>query len=150
MIDWWGPILARVLLGSEGVGLTLIDSAAGRVRLPGLGRPRVRKGDAAHRRRRQARELPAGATGLVCFSGVRTLRLLQGAREDRRAHPAAGLADLRRHRPRRRRRLAFLTDRQDDMIISGGVNVYPQEIEAAMLGGAWAYGNAPSSASGNT
>ena len=27
----------------------------------------------------------------------------------------------------------FLTDRLDDMIISGGVNIYPQEIEAAML-----------------
>ena len=27
----------------------------------------------------------------------------------------------------------YLTDRQDDMIISGGVNVYPQEIEAAIL-----------------
>lgn len=33
----------------------------------------------------------------------------------------------------------FLTDRQDDMIISGGVNVYPQEIEAVIgaVDGVW-------------
>ncbi len=30
----------------------------------------------------------------------------------------------------------YLTDRQDDMIISGGVNIYPQEIEAAIRGAA--------------
>ena len=27
----------------------------------------------------------------------------------------------------------YLTDRMDDMIISGGVNIYPQEIESAIM-----------------
>jgi fatty-acyl-CoA synthase len=54
MIDWWGPILLEYYSGSEGVGLTLIDSTRrSRIRARWAGAARAR----AHRRRDGA-ELP--------------------------------------------------------------------------------------------
>src|SRR5207302_9310507 len=68
MIDWWGPIVLEYYSGSEGVGLTLIDSAEALAHPGSVGR--ARKGivhivDAA------GHELPVGETGVVYFSGVK-------------------------------------------------------------------------------
>ena len=67
MIDWWGPILLEYYSGSEGVGLTLIDSAEALAPPGSVGR--ARKG-VLHIVDEAGDELPPGATGLVCFSGV--------------------------------------------------------------------------------
>jgi long-chain acyl-CoA synthetase len=136
MIDWWGPILVEYYAGSEGVGLALIDSVEAMQRPGSVGR--ARKGvlhivdDAGH-------DLPAGRTGLVCFSGVppfayhkapekTAARTLSGGRQ---TLGDIGHVDADGY--------LYLTDRADDMIISGGVNVYPQEIEAAIraVPGVW-------------
>ena len=45
---------------------------------------------------------------------------------------SARLPDRRRHRLPRRRGLLYICDRKKDMIISGGMNIYPAEIEAAL------------------
>ena len=62
-------------------------------------------------------------------AGVR--RLLQAVRQVRRG-PSRRLPDRRRHRLPRRRGFLYICDRKRDMIISGGVNIYPAEIEAAL------------------
>ena len=126
MIDWWGPILLEYYSGSEGVGLTLIDSLEAQQRPGSVGR--VRKGvlhivDAA------GAELPPGETGLITFSGSVPFAYYKAPdKTAARTHPNGwqtfgdiGRVDVDGY--------LYLTDRQDDMIISGGVNIYPQEIE---------------------
>ncbi len=129
MIDWWGPILVEYYSGSEGVGLTLIDSTEALVHPGSVGR--VRKGT-LHIADESGNELAAGATGLICFSGVAPFVYYRAPEKTAaRTLPKGwqtfgdiGHVDADGY--------LYLTDRQDDMIISGGVNVYPQEIEAAI------------------
>lgn len=140
MIDWWGPILLEYYSGSEGVGLTLIDSHEALAHPGSVGR--ARKGR-LHVVDPHGRERPPGETGLVCFSGVapfsyhnapekttaRTMRSPEGT--VLQTFGDLGHVDTGGW--------LYLTDRLDDMIISGGVNVYPQEIEAAIeaVPGVW-------------
>ena len=136
MIDWWGPILVEYYSGSEGIGLTLIDSAEALTHPGSVGR--TRKG-VLHIADEHGAELPAGATGLVCFSGVAPFAYHKAPQKTAaRTLPQGwqtfgdiGHVDADGY--------LYLTDRQDDMIISGGVNVYPQEIEATLrtLHGVW-------------
>jgi len=79
-------------------------------------------------------ELPAGQGRRGVFSGVGAFAL-PGAPEKTAARTSrqgwqtfgdVGYVDADGY--------LFLTDRMDDMIISGGVNIYPQELEAALLG----------------
>ena len=67
MIDWWGPILLEYYSGSEGIGLTLIDSHEALAHPGSVGR--ACKGT-LHIADESGQALPPGATGLVCFSGV--------------------------------------------------------------------------------
>jgi fatty-acyl-CoA synthase len=130
MIEWWGPILLEYYSGSEGVGLTLIDSQEA-LRKPGsVGRPR--KG-AIHVLGDDHCELPAGENGVVYFSSVTPFAYYNDpAKTAAKTSPQGwqtfgdiGQLDADGY--------LFLTDRQDDVIISGGVNLYPQEIERAIL-----------------
>ena len=136
MIGWWGPILLEYYSGSEGIGLTMIDSADA-LRKPGsVGR--ARKG-VVHIVDAAGLGLPAGETGVVYFSGVTPFAYYKAPEKTAaKTHPLGwqtfgdmGHVDADGW--------LYLTDRQDDMIISGGVNLYPQEIEAAMLAvaGVW-------------
>ncbi len=129
MIQWWGPILLEYYSGSEGVGLTLIASAEALAHPGSVGR--ARKGT-LHIVDEAGRDLPTGSTGLVCFSGVAPFAYHNAPEktaartlpEGRQSFGDMGHVDDQGY--------LYLTDRQDDMIISGGVNIYPQEIEAAI------------------
>lgn len=136
MIRWWGPILLEYYSGSEGVGLTLIDSHEALQRPGSVGR--ARKGR-VHIAGEDGRELPPGETGLICFSGGPPFGYYKSPeRCAQRILPAGwqtfgdiGHVDAGGY--------LYLTDRRDDLIISGGVNVYPQEIECALreVEGVW-------------
>jgi long-chain acyl-CoA synthetase len=126
MIDWWGPILLEYYSGSEGIGLTLIDSIEARAKPGSVGRARKGK---MHIVDSEGREVPTGTDGLVCFSGVAPFAYYKAAEKTKaRTHEMGwqtfgdiGHVDADGY--------LYLTDRQDDMIVSGGVNLYPQEIE---------------------
>jgi acyl-CoA synthetase (AMP-forming)/AMP-acid ligase II len=136
MIAWWGPILVEYYSGSEGVGLTLIDSHEALQRPGSVGR--TRKG-VLHIVDESGAQVPVGVDGLVCFSGVSPF-----------AYHKAPEKTAARTQPRGWQTFGdighvdadgylYLTDRLDDMIISGGVNLYPQEIESAIreVPGVW-------------
>jgi fatty-acyl-CoA synthase len=136
MIDWWGPILLEYYSGSEGIGLTLIASNEALARPGSVGR--ARKGT-LHIVDDSGAELPKGATGLVCFSGVAPFSYYKAQEKTAQrtlAHGRQTFGDIGHvdHDG-----YLYLTDRLDDMIISGGVNLYPQEIEAALrdVPGVW-------------
>lgn len=132
MIDWWGPILHEYYAATEGTGMTFIDSRQwldkpGSVGRAVLGVVRVCDED--------GRELPAGQVGTVYFEReVQEFEYLGEPEKTRRArHPEhanwATMGDLGYVDEDG---YLFLTDRAAFMIISGGVNIYPQEVEDAL------------------
>jgi long-chain acyl-CoA synthetase len=129
MIGWWGPILVEYYAGTESNGMTAVDSATwltrpGTVGRPVLGTLRICADDGA--------ELPAGEIGGVYFERDDIPFAYHNDPEKTRAsqhpqHPAwTTLGDIGYLDEDG---FLFLTDRKAFMIISGGVNIYPQETE---------------------
>jgi len=136
MIDWWGPILLEYYSGSEGVGLTMIDSFEA-LSCPGaVGR--ARKG-ALHIVNEQGTEVPRGETGRIYFSGVSPFEYYKAPDKTASRTLDNGWQTFGDVGYINAAGYLFLTDRADDMIISGGVNIYPQEIEAVIrsVEGVW-------------
>ena len=130
MIDWWGPILLEYYSGSEGIGLTLIDSVDA-LRKPGsVGR--AHKG-VVHIADAQGRESPPGEPGIVYFSGVKPFTYFKAAEKTAAKTSPQGWQTFGDMGHVDAEGWLYLTDRLDDMIISGGVNICPQEVETAML-----------------
>lgn len=128
MIEWWGPILLEYYSGSEGVGLSLIDSHDALTHPGSVGR--VCKGNLHVVSDPMSDiELPSGETGMLYFSGITPFEYYKAPdKTAARTHFKGwqtlgdlGYVDAHGY--------LYLSDRMDDMIISGGVNVYPQEIE---------------------
>jgi long-chain acyl-CoA synthetase len=129
MIDWWGPVLVEYYAGTEGNGMTAIDSGTwltkpGTVGRAVYGSVRICADDGT--------QLPAGQTGVVYFERDEVPFSYHNDPEKTRAaqhpaHPAwTTLGDIGYLDEDG---FLFLTDRRAFMIISGGVNIYPQEIE---------------------
>jgi fatty-acyl-CoA synthase len=132
MIDWWGPILTEYYSGTEANGLTVIDSAQA-LRKPGsVGRAVV---GVLHICDEAGTELPAGENGHVYFEReVQPFRYHKDEAKTRAAqHPQhphwTTLGDIGHVDEDG---YLFLVDRKDFMIISGGVNIYPQAVENAL------------------
>jgi long-chain acyl-CoA synthetase len=134
MIDWWGPIIHEYYGGTEGNGMTRIDSEVW-LRHPGsVGRPIV---GVLHICDETGQDLPVGKPGLIYFERD-TMPFAYHKDPDRtRAsqhprHPTwstlgdVGYVDAEGY--------LYLTDRKAFMIISGGVNIYPREIEDTLVG----------------
>jgi fatty-acyl-CoA synthase len=129
MIDWWGPILVEYYSSTENIGLTLISSEEWLQHPGSVGKSRGRP---FHICDEDGRELPAGAAGLV-YGEVGPDGFTYYKDEAKTAeavHPDnpywmttgdVGYLDEEGH--------LYLTDRKAFMIISGGVNIYPQQIE---------------------
>ena len=129
MIAWWGPILLEYYSGSEGVGLTLIDSHEALAHPGSVGR--ARKGE-LHIVDEQGEKVPTGATGLICFSGIAPFTYYKAPDKLADRKLPEGLQTFGDIGHVDADGYLYLTDRVDDTIISGGVNIYPQEIEAAL------------------
>ncbi|GAB2931353.1 acyl-CoA synthetase [Rhodococcus aerolatus] len=133
MIAWWGPVLEEYYSSSEGNGITFVSSAEWLAR-PGtvgrggvLGDVRICGPDGAL--------LPPGEVGTVYFERDERPFSYHGdeARTAAATHPdhptwttTGDLGHLDDDG------YLFLADRQAFVIISGGVNIYPQEVEDAL------------------
>lgn len=130
MIDWWGPILYEYYAGSEGNGLTTIDSVQWLTHKGSVGKAAY---GALHICDEAGNELPTGAEGLVYFGGGGVFEYHNDpakTAEARNAHGWTTLGDIGRTDDEG---YLYLTDRKSFMIISGGVNIYPQEIENRLI-----------------
>ena len=128
MIQWWGPVIYEYYSATEGAGFTTITAEEwlnkpGSVGKAILGQIRVLADDDS--------VLPPGQTGRIYFHGGGTFSYhndpektasVQG--EHGATFGDIGHVDEDGY--------LFLTDRAAFMIISGGVNVYPQEAENAL------------------
>ena len=129
MIDWWGPVVTEYYAASEGggTGITAQEWLArpGSVGKPWLG-SEVRVLDA------EGNDLPAGEPGLVYMRmGTATFDYHKDA-EKTRASRARGMFTVGDIGYLDGDGYLYLCDRKSDMIISGGVNIYPAEIEAEL------------------
>jgi long-chain acyl-CoA synthetase len=135
MIDWWGPILHEYYAATEAAGITLITpddwlAHPGSVGRAGLGIIHV-----CDEGTEEQTELPTGETGLVYFEReVMPFSYHNDPVKTREAqHPHhdnwATTGDIGRVDDDG---YLFLTDRRGFMIISGGANIYPQEVENAL------------------
>ncbi|MBQ1160323.1 acyl-CoA synthetase [Streptomyces sp. A73] len=130
MMAWWGPVLYEYYASTEGNGLTAITPQEWQ-RKPGsvgrsgpLGEVRICADDGT--------ELPAGTTGTVYFARDELPFTYHNdpartAEAQHPEHPAWTTTGDIGHLDEDG--YLFLTDRKAFTIISGGVNVYPQEIE---------------------
>lgn len=132
-IDWLGPIVVEYYAGTEGNGLTFITSEEWLAHPGSVGRAVI---GALHICDDDGAELEAGATGLVYFERETApfeyrgdAAKTAGSRHPR--HPTwttlgdIGFVDSEGY--------LYLTDRRAFTIISGGVNIYPAEIESCMV-----------------
>jgi acyl-CoA synthetase (AMP-forming)/AMP-acid ligase II len=130
MIDWWGPIVHEYYSGTETCGITAISAAEwldkpGSVGKAVLGTLRITD-DAGN-------ALPAGAEGNVCFADGPRFEYHHDPEKTAMAYDRNGWATLGDIGRVDADGFLFLTDRKSFMIISGGVNIYPQEIENILV-----------------
>lgn len=130
MIEWWGPVLYEYYAGSEGNGLTTIDSAQWLEHKGSVGKAAY---GVLHICGEDGVELPAGEEGLVYFEGGGAFEYHNDPAKTAEARNALGWSTLGDIGRIDRDGYLYLTDRKSFMIISGGVNIYPQEIENRLI-----------------
>ena len=132
MIDWWGPILNEFYGGSEANGSTFINSEEWLQKPGSVGKANW---GILHICDDDGQELEVGQVGNVYFEGGMDFQYSNDPEKTDEArnpiHPSwttlgdVGFVDADGY--------LFLTDRKTFMIISGGVNIYPQEIENLLV-----------------
>ena len=134
MIDWWGKILLEYYAGSEGNGMTLIGSEEW-LKYPGSVGKALQA--TVHICDEDGTELPAGESGTIYFEST-DLAGFEYHNDKEKTHSAQhpqhpGWTTLGDVGYLNEEGYLYLTDRKAYMIISGGVNIYPQEIEDALV-----------------
>ncbi|MEO1305628.1 MAG: acyl-CoA synthetase [Pseudomonadota bacterium] len=132
MIEWWGPVIEEYYAGSEGNGMTWINSEQwmahkGSVGIPILGELHICDESGA--------EVPVGEEGQIYFGGTNPPNYHNDPEKTKGAlHPNhsdwSSLGDVGKVDEEG---YLYLTDRKAFMIISGGVNIYPQESENILI-----------------
>ncbi|MDR2154237.1 MAG: AMP-binding protein [Burkholderiaceae bacterium] len=126
MIEWWGPVWYEYYGGSESIGLTAIDSAQWLQKPGSVGRAMIGK---IHIKDDQGNELPAGRQGHIYFSGTPRFEYHNDPAKTAAAYDAQGCATFGDIGHVDEDGFLFLSGRRTDLILSGGVNIYPQEVE---------------------
>ena len=130
MIDWWGPIVDEYYASSEAIGSTLI-TAEDWLEHPGsVGRP---MGGALHIVDGDGNELPPGHPGEIYFETGASFEYLNDAEKTAASRHHRGWMTVGDIGYLDEDGYLYLTDRRHHMIISGGVNIYPQEAENLLV-----------------
>ena len=132
IIEWWGPVLVEFYGGTESGALTVCDSAEWLAHPGTVGR--VVEGGTMKVLAEDGSEVPAGEPGeLFMRLSYYPDFTYQSLPEERRRIERDGLITLGDVGYFDADGYLYLCDRRRDMIVSGGVNIYPAEIESAIL-----------------
>ncbi|MGH6872940.1 MAG: acyl-CoA synthetase [Rhizomicrobium sp.] len=133
MIEWWGPVIHEYYAGTEGNGFCYVGSAdwlkhPGTVGKSLLGEVHICADD--------GKEVPVGEEGTIYFASPTQFEYHNDKKKTAESrHPAyadwSTLGDVGKLDADG---FLYLTDRKAFMIISGGVNIYPQEAENLLIG----------------
>jgi long-chain acyl-CoA synthetase len=132
MIDWWGPVINESYASSEAGFITLLTSQEAKTHSGSAGRPLP---GADVRIMNDAGEvLPPFEPGLIyCRQSAYPDFTYINRDADRRAIDRDGLVAVGDVGYFDRDGYLYICDRKSDMVISGGVNIYPAEIEAVLI-----------------
>ncbi len=126
MIAWWGPIVWEYYTGSERAGATAISTDEWLAHPGSVGRARQ---GVLHIVGPDGRECAPMQDGLVCFEGGPTFAYHNDPVKTAESHTPQGWGTFGDIGYVDHDGYLYLTDRRANMIISGGVNIYPQEAE---------------------
>ena len=131
MIDWWGPIILEYYSATEAMGMTLCDSAEWLAHPGTVGKSVFGE---LHVLDDAMREVPAGQTGKLWFKTASPFEYFNDPVKTAEVNSPDGtmstLGDIGHVDGEG---YVYLTDRATFMIISGGVNIYPQECENLLI-----------------
>ena len=130
MIDWFGPVIHEYYAGSEGNGFVYCNSEQwlehpGTVGVPITATVRICGED--------GEELPQGESGTVYFDGGAEFEYHNDPEKTKSSRHPKGWTTLGDVGYLDGDGYLYLTDRKSYMIISGGVNIYPQEAENVLV-----------------
>ncbi len=131
MINWWGPIIHEYYAGTEGNGSTTITSEEWLAHRGSVGS--AAGGCKIHILDDEGNELPVGEPGGVYFEGGGKFEYLHDPEKTNASLSAQGWSTLGDIGYLDSDGFLYLTDRKSFMIISGGVNIYPQEAENVLI-----------------
>lgn len=129
MMAWWGPILWEYYAGSEGIGTTVISPQEWMERPGSVGRAVYGR---LHITEEGGNELPSGEVGRVWFEGGARFAYHNDPAKTEASYNDKNWATLGDLGSLDEAGYLFLSDRRADLILSGGVNIYPAEIEAVL------------------
>ena len=130
VLDWLGPIVHEFYSGSEGAGFTYIGPEEWLAHPGSVGKSLL---GAIHIVGDDREELPVGEEGEVWFESDRRIEYHGDPDKTASVHDARGwswMGDVGRVDEEG---YLYLTDRASNMIISGGVNIYPREVEDVLI-----------------
>lgn len=130
MIAWWGEIVHEYYAGSEGIGSTAIGPREWLERPGSVGRAMAGQ---IHILDDDGFELPPRQVGHIYFSGIANFQYHNDPDKTRSAYNDRGWATYGDLGYLDEDGYLYLSDRRADLILCGGVNVYPQEIENALM-----------------
>jgi len=130
MIDWWGPVLYEYYAGTEGNGFVACNSEEWLAHRGTVGRALVGElrilDDGGN-------VLPPGETGTIYFANGPAFEYHNDPQKTADSRSREGWSTLGDVGYVDTDGFLYLTDRKHFMIISGGVNIYPQEVENLLV-----------------
>lgn len=130
MIDWFGPVLHEYYAGTEGNGFVYCNSDMWLAHEGTVGMP---IGCTVHIVGDDGEDLPAYESGTIYFEGGATFEYHNDPEKTKGSRHPKGWSTLGDVGYLDNDNFLYLTDRKAYMIISGGVNIYPQESENLLV-----------------
>jgi acyl-CoA synthetase (AMP-forming)/AMP-acid ligase II len=131
MIDWWGPIVYEFYSMTEALGSTFITTPQWLERPGSVGRAAVGE---IHILDEEGLALPRGEAGTIWFEGAPRFEYLNDPEKTKDTFNDLGYGTVGDVGYLDDDGFLFITDRKANLIISGGVNIYPQEVENLLQG----------------
>ena len=131
MIDWWGPIILEYYGATEGLGFAACDSAEWLAHRGTVGRVLMGELQVLDE---TMQPVPIGTPGTLWFKSPVQFEYFNAPEKNRESRsPDSSLCTVGDIGYLDEDGFLYLTDRASFMIISGGVNIYPQECENLLV-----------------
>ena len=130
MIEWWGPVIHEYYAGTEGNGFVYFNSEGWLAHAGTVGSP---LNCVVHIVGEDGEEVPTGESGTIYFEAGGTFEYHNDPEKTAGSRHPKGWSTLGDVGYLDEDGFVFHTDRKAYMIITGGVNVYPQESENLLV-----------------
>ncbi|MBI1239016.1 MAG: AMP-binding protein [Alphaproteobacteria bacterium] len=130
MLAWWGPIIHEYYAGTEGNGFVYCSPQDWLAHPGTVGRALLGE---VHIVGEDGKDVPVGEEGVIYFAGGPEFSYHNDPGKTAESRNANGWSTLGDVGKLDEERFLYLTDRKAFMIISGGVNIYPQECENLLI-----------------